>query len=85
MIQINDKEAIMRRKVTGRLFLLAPGKIHLRIIGAIWPAAQLQTAQSESSQSRSFTSRFQRVSLSGLVRPSTFSSALRFVSTSARA
>jgi hypothetical protein len=35
MIQINDKEAIMQRKVTGRLFLLAPGKGHLPIIGTI--------------------------------------------------
>jgi len=33
----------MRRKVTGRLFLLAPGKIHLRIMQSIFSPASRRT------------------------------------------
>ena len=43
------------------------------------------SGQSESSHSNNFTSRFQRGGLSSLTEPSTFSRALRFISTLARA
>jgi hypothetical protein len=67
----------MRRKVAGRLFLLASGpSVPLHNVG---------TYQRESSHSSSATSRFHRGGLAGRTEGSTFSSALRLVSTFARA
>jgi len=67
----------MRRKVAGHPFLVVSGpSVPLHNVGAY---------QRESSHSSSATSRFQRGGLAGRTEGSTFSRALRLVSTFARA